>query len=101
MPASRCTACGLDWPAHVMYNRCPQCDEGTKYDAGQSSMGNSEATERVQRLNAERSAAKAIEDERRKRHEDFEGWYADREVERFREEMDTYLSAKLGKLPTK
>lgn len=79
----RCGDCNHNWPHYRQYEKCLQCGEQCK-SMNHEPMADKSATELATRLREDRKA----EEERLQSHKDFEKWYEDREVARFRAELD-------------
>jgi hypothetical protein len=74
--AYRCNPCSTNWPASVKvadvtetFNPCPECDGKTDFLSNATPIEDTEAISR-------------------KRHADFERWYADREAKRLAADLE-------------
>lgn len=69
MSAYRCSTCLTNWPPTTEFQACPECDERTSF------MGNADPIDPAEALS-------------RKRHADFEKYYADRSAKQLNDELD-------------
>lgn len=80
--ARRCTGCDVDWPMADPYKTCPGCGCGT----WEASRTRPLTAEKAKELAADLTLS-------RQRHEEFEQFYADREAERLRAELDQFAGS--------
>lgn len=85
-PASRrCSHCDLNWPTspEVKYRTCPECGRET-WEHIDKPMDHSEAGERVRKI-----------EESKRKHEEFEAYYAERDAAALAADIDTWGVAKV------
>lgn len=84
-----CDVCDITWPKGAMtYLKCPECGTQTRYVARPTIpvMSDTEAKKYVAALEHRREA-------QRKADEAYERLYIDKEVEAFREQLDSFTGA--------
>lgn len=92
MASRRCSDCDQKWPNSGRYAHCPTCGELTTYEVWTSPMANKTATKLADEADARRAEARAIEDERKRKYDEFEKHCAERDerlVEEFRGQLDS------------
>lgn len=85
-----CDNCDLSWPYTGNWQDCGVCAERCTRSTKEP-MDTDEAEALKKEARADRDAALA----KRKKYEDFERRYAEREVTAFQEELDTWLAVQL------
>ncbi len=81
----RCSDCDVNWPHTTLYADCPTCGKSTWLDPGTQAIDHGDAASRIT--------------EHKKREESyaaFEVYYANREAEALRRELDAAQFASLG-----
>lgn len=81
----RCTGCDINWPSTSTYATCPGCGCDTWKAADELLMKPLSSSEAKQ-LAADLTLS-------RQRHEEFEQFYAAREVERLRADLDQFAGS--------